>query len=60
MTYEDTMKEVLSGRVKVDKQEFGLVDQGHGTGIGHIGGSYESYVRQLHKTKRRKWCHTYR
>lgn len=49
MTYEDAMKEVFSNRVKVDKRKLDLVEQGYGIGIGHIGGSYDSYVRQLRK-----------
>lgn len=51
MAYEEnnTMNQIFSGRVKVNKFEPSLVDQGYGVGVGHIGGSYASYVRQLRK-----------
>lgn len=45
----DIMKEVFGGRAKADKRELNLVDQGHGIGIGRVGGSYDLYVRQLRK-----------
>lgn len=41
------MNDIFSGRIKVNKQEHILMEQGYGTGIGGIGGSYESYIKQL-------------
>lgn len=49
MVYEEnnTMNQIFNSRVKVNKFEPSLVERGYGVGIGHIGGSYALYMRQL-------------
>lgn len=42
-----TMSQIFGGRIKVYRQELDLAEQGYGVGIGHIGGSYALYMRQL-------------
>ena len=56
MSYRDgedsnIMKSFFRGKLKIDNQDpkSRLVEIGHGIGIGHIGGSYSTYIKQLSK-----------